>query len=176
MSAAAPHLTVDRDRPATNTLVGLQGYHDEGGAIEVAPNGTVVWKYTGVGNVFDVEALGPNRVQIAGADERPDSQCPARYADDDVSGCAYNSVRIVDQRTDEVLWEYGWYDVERHEHELHDVDHYTVDGRGSLGVRRHGQRPGVRHRPERLESSGSGTRTRPTTAPPTSAPRATGRT
>ena len=128
VSAATPHLAVDGDRPATNTLVGLQGYQDEGGAMMVAPNGTVIWEYTAVGNVFDVEALGPHRVQIAGSDERPDSQCPARYATDNVSGCAHNTVRVVDPRTNETRWRYGWYDVERHEHELHDVDHYTVDG------------------------------------------------
>jgi len=128
VNAATPQVTVNDDQPERNTLIGLQGYHDEGRAIEVAPNGTVVWNYTAVENVFDVEALGPDRIQIAGADEIPDRQCPARFRDDGYSGCVHNTVRIVDQRTNRTTWKYGWYDVERHKHELHDVDHFRANG------------------------------------------------
>ena len=128
VSADDPRATVERDPPERNTLVGLQGYHDEGRALELAPNGTVVWEYGALDDVFDVEAVGPNRVQVAGAEALPDRRCPKRYRDDGFPGCVYNSVRIVDQRTNETRWKYGWYDVERHEHELHDVDRYTADG------------------------------------------------
>jgi hypothetical protein len=127
-SAGEPTVTVDENSPERNTLVGLQGYHDEGRALELAPNGTVVWEYTTVENVFDVEALGPNRVQVAGASSVPDEQCPARYRNDGTRGCVHNTVRIVNQTTNETRWKYGWYDVERHEHELHDVDRYTSGG------------------------------------------------
>ena len=128
VNANEPQVTVDEELPERNTLVGLQGYHDEGRALELAPDGTVVWEYTAVENVFDVEAVGPNRVQIAGADALPDEQCPARYRDDGTKGCVHNTVRVVNQGTNETEWRYGWYDVERHEHELHDVDRYIRDG------------------------------------------------
>ncbi|HET7323262.1 MAG TPA: hypothetical protein VFJ06_02900 [Halococcus sp.] len=128
VSANTPHMAVNSDPPERNTLIGLQSYHNDGRALEVTPNGTVVWEYSTVENVFDVEALSPNRVQIAGADALPDRKCPERFVDDGFAGCAYNSVRIVSQETNETRWKYGWYDVERHEHELHDVDHYTVAG------------------------------------------------
>ena len=125
---AGPHLTVDRDRPAHTTLVGLQGYHDEGRAIELSPSGEVVWKYSRFGDVFDVEAVSSDSVQIAGASAMPDSECPSRFRDDGTRGCVRNAVRIVDRASKETRWEYAWYDVERHEHELHDVDHYRVRG------------------------------------------------
>ncbi|EMA49381.1 hypothetical protein C448_01824 [Halococcus morrhuae DSM 1307] len=128
VSANESTVTIDERTPERNTLVGLQGYHDEGRALELAPDGTVVWEYTAVENVFDVESLGPDRVQIAGADAIPDEQCPARYRDDGTRGCVHNTVRIVNQETNETQWQYGWYDVERHEHELHDVDRYTAGG------------------------------------------------
>jgi hypothetical protein len=128
VSASDPQVTVEKEPPERNTLVGLQGYHDEGRALELAPNGSVVWEYAAVENVFDVEALGPNRVQVAGADSLPDERCPARFRDDGFSGCVHNTVRIVTQETNRTEWKYGWYDVERHEHELHDVDRYTRDG------------------------------------------------
>lgn len=124
-----PRLTVDDEPPENNTLVALQGYQHEGGVIEVAPDGEVVWEYDDPDDVFDVEALGPDRVQVSSADEIPDAKCPDRYRNDGFRNCVRNSLRIVDKSTKEVLWEYAWYDVELHEHELHDADHYTVDGK-----------------------------------------------
>jgi hypothetical protein len=128
VNASSPDVAVNNDQPERNTLVGLQSYHDGGRAVEITPNGKVVWTYSAVENVFDVEALGSNRVQIAGADKLPDRKCPERFRNDRFQGCARNSVRIVDQRTNATRWKYAWYDVKRHEHELHDVDHYTVNG------------------------------------------------
>jgi hypothetical protein len=123
-----PRLTVDDERPETNTLVGLQGYQHEGKAIEVAPDGEIVWEYDDPDDVFDVEALGPDRVQLATADEIPDAECPERFQNDGFKNCVRNSLRIVDKSSKEVVWEYAWYDVELHEHELHDADHYTENG------------------------------------------------
>jgi hypothetical protein len=128
VSADTPNVTVDSNLPERNTLIGLQSYHDNGLALEITPTGEVVWKYSAVENVFDVEALGPHRVQVAGADALPDRKCPERFRNDGFPGCVRNSVRIVDQRTNATRWKYAWYDVERHKHELHDVDHYTVGG------------------------------------------------
>jgi hypothetical protein len=123
-----PHPTVDEERPANNTLIALQGYEHEGRAIEVNPRGEVVWEYAKADDVFDVEALGPNRVQIAVADEIPDERCPARFRDDGHRNCVRNALRVVDKETKATLWEYAWFDAKLHAHELHDADHYTVDG------------------------------------------------
>ncbi|USZ69313.1 hypothetical protein NGM10_06135 [Halorussus salilacus] len=121
-----PRVTEDDERPENNTLVGLQGYHDEGRAIEISPDGEVVWEYDEPDDVFDVERLGPDRVQLSTATEVPDEECPPRYRDDGFENCVRNSLRIVEQSSDELVWEYAWYDAKLHEHELHDADHYVV--------------------------------------------------
>jgi hypothetical protein len=123
-----PRVTVDDEPPENNTLVGLQGYQHEGKAVELAPDGDIVWEYDDPDDVFDVEALGPDRVQLATADEIPDSECPEQYRNDGFRNCVRNSLQIVEQSNNSVVWEYAWYDVTLHEHELHDADHYTVDG------------------------------------------------
>ncbi|WP_458206877.1 hypothetical protein [Haladaptatus sp. NG-SE-30] len=123
-----PFLTTDEERPTNNTLVALQGYEHEGRAIEVNPEGEVVWEYAKADDVFDVEPLGPNRVQIAVADELPDEQCPPRFRDDGHENCVRNALRIIDRNTKATLWEYAWFDAKLHAHELHDADHYSVDG------------------------------------------------
>jgi hypothetical protein len=126
-----PRLTVDDEPPENNTLVGLQGYQHEGKVVELAPDGEVVWEYDDPDDVFDVEALGPDRVQVSTADEIPDSECPERFRNDGFRNCVRNSLRIVEKSSKEVVWEYAWYDVELHEHELHDADHYTVAAGGN---------------------------------------------
>lgn len=125
---ASPQLTVDEERPQGNTLVALQGYGHGGRVVEINPAGEVVWTYDDGDDFFDVEVLGPDRRQLAIADEIPDEQCPPRFQDDGFSNCVRNSLRIVDRETTETTWEYAWFDVKLHEHELHDADHYTVDG------------------------------------------------
>ncbi|MFC7081427.1 hypothetical protein [Halorussus caseinilyticus] len=121
-----PRVTVADESPENNTLVALQGYKNEGRAVELSPEGAVVWEYDDPDDVFDVEALGPDRVQVSTADERPDAECPARYRNDGFENCVLNSLRVVEQSNNEVVWNYSWYDAELHEHELHDADHYTV--------------------------------------------------
>ncbi|MCO8253753.1 hypothetical protein NKF26_08065 [Haladaptatus sp. AB618] len=123
-----PHLTVDQQRPANNTYIALQGYQHEGRAIEVNPAGKIVWQYTKADDVFDIEALGPNRVQIATAEEIPDESCPAKYRNDGYENCVRDSLRIVEKSTKKTLWNYSWYDAKLQHHELHDADHYVVDG------------------------------------------------
>ncbi|WP_135852124.1 hypothetical protein [Halorussus salinus] len=123
-----PRLTVTEESPETNTLVALQGYKHEGKAVELTPEGEIVWEYADPDDVFDVEALGPDRVQVSSATEIADRNCPDRYRNDGFPNCVENSLRIVEQSSNEVVWNYSWYDVELHEHELHDADHYTVDG------------------------------------------------
>ncbi|PSP56312.1 hypothetical protein BRC82_02120 [Halobacteriales archaeon QS_1_67_19] len=123
-----PRTTVAEEKPERNTLVGVQGYKLDGKAIEIDPDGEIVWEYDAPDDVFDVEALGPDRVQLSTAEEIPDAECPDRFQTDGFDNCVRNSLRIVEQSTNEIRWEYAWYDVELHEHELHDADHYTVDG------------------------------------------------
>jgi hypothetical protein len=123
-----PTLTVDDQRPDGNTLVALQGYHDEGRVVELDPAGEIVWEYDDADDVFDVEVLGPDRIQLAVAEEVPDAECPARFRDDGFPNCVRNSLRIIEKSSKEALWEYAWYDVELHEHELHDADHYRAEG------------------------------------------------
>lgn len=123
-----PELAIDDHKPEGNTLIALQGYHDEGGVVEVNPDGEVVWAYDDADDVFDVEVLGPDRVQLAVAEEIPDEDCPERFQDDGFPNCVRNALRIVEKSTNEVVWEYAWYDVERHEHEVHDADHYETAG------------------------------------------------
>jgi len=123
-----PRMTVAAESPETNTLIALQGYKYDGGVIEVSPEGDIVWEYRKPDDVFDVEALGPDRIQLSTADEIPDAECPARYRNDGFSNCVRNSLVILNKSTEEVVWEYAWYDVKLHEHELHDADHYTVNG------------------------------------------------
>ena len=126
-----PRVTVADESPESNTLVALQGYQDEGRAIEVTPDGEIVWEYDETDDVFDVEALGPDRVQISTADEVRDANCPDRYRNDGYKNCVRNALKIVDKSSGEVVWEYAWYDVKLHEHELHDADHYTASAEGT---------------------------------------------
>ncbi|WP_439028556.1 outer membrane protein assembly factor BamB family protein [Haloarchaeobius sp. DT45] len=125
---AEPHLTVAEEPPEHNTLVGLQGYADEGRVIELSPQGEVVWEYDGPGDIFDVEPVNASTIQVATADAVPDSDCPEPYASDGSDGCVRNALQLVDRDTKAVVWEYAWHDVEKHEHELHDADRYVVDG------------------------------------------------
>ncbi len=124
-----PYLTVDTQHPSRNTLIALQGYQHEGRAIEVNPAGNIVWQYTKPDDVFDVEALGPNRIQMATANDISDENCPTKYQNDGYKNCVQDSLLIVQKNTKKVLWNYSWYDAKLHNHELHDADHYTVNGK-----------------------------------------------
>ncbi|WP_435344673.1 hypothetical protein [Haloarchaeobius sp. HRN-SO-5] len=123
-----PRVAVQTESPRSNTLVGVQGYQDDGRAIEVTPDGEVVWEYDAPDDVFDVEAVNDSTIQVSTATTVPDAECPDPYATDGYDGCVRNALQHVDQETNEVVWEYAWYDVEKHEHELHDADRYVVDG------------------------------------------------
>nr|WP_303646805.1 hypothetical protein [Haloarchaeobius salinus] len=123
-----PVLTVDEEPPENNTLVAVQGYQDGGKALEVTPDGEVAWEYTEPDDVFDLELVNESTVQVSTASTVPDSECPEPYASDGYDGCVRNALQHVDRGTNDVVWEYAWYDVEKHEHELHDADRYVVDG------------------------------------------------
>ncbi|WP_439027592.1 aryl-sulfate sulfotransferase [Haloarchaeobius sp. DT45] len=110
------------EQHAGNTLIGIQSYGDafEGRAIEVNPAGEVVWEYTPENSrVFDVEMLEDGNVLASVATKRPASACPAEFAED---GCVHNRVVELDYETKEEVWNYSWYDVFVHNHEVHDAD------------------------------------------------------
>ena len=123
-----PVLTVDEESPENNTLVAVQGYQDGGKALEITPDGEVAWQYTEPDDVFDLELVNESTVQVSTASTVPDSECPEPYASDGYDGCVRNALQHVDTDTNDVVWEYAWHDVEKHEHELHDADRYVVDG------------------------------------------------
>ncbi|WP_435333949.1 aryl-sulfate sulfotransferase [Haloarchaeobius sp. TZWWS8] len=107
---------------AGNTLIGVQSYGDkfEGRAIEVTPDGTVVWEYAPENSrVFDTELLANGNVLVSVATKRPESACPDAFAKD---GCVHNRVLELDYETKEEVWNYSWYDVFVHNHEVHDAD------------------------------------------------------
>ncbi|WP_435347788.1 aryl-sulfate sulfotransferase [Haloarchaeobius sp. HRN-SO-5] len=110
---------------AGNTLIGVQSYGDEfeGRVIEVTPDGEVVWEYDAPNSrVFDVELLENGNVLASIATQRSDAACPDEYTNDGHPGCVQNRVVELDYETKEEVWNYSWYDVFVHNHEVHDAD------------------------------------------------------
>ncbi|WP_435359587.1 aryl-sulfate sulfotransferase [Haloarchaeobius sp. DFWS5] len=108
---------------AGNTLIGVQSYGDkyEGRAIEVTPDGDVVWEYTPENSrVFDTELLANGNVLVSVATKRPAKACPDEF--DDGGQCVHNRVVELDYETNDEVWNYSWYDVFVHNHEVHDAD------------------------------------------------------
>ena len=107
-----------------HTLIGVQAVdwfgNNNGYAAVVAPNGSVVWRWS-VPNarVFDVEHLDNGNVLASvGVVEEGTEDCPDEYGD----GCIYNRVVEIDYDTKEVVWEYSWHDAFPNHHEVHDAD------------------------------------------------------
>ncbi|MCT9094446.1 aryl-sulfate sulfotransferase [Haloarchaeobius sp. HME9146] len=110
------------EQHAGNTLIGIQSYGDayEGRAIEVTPNGEVIWEYEPDNSrVFDVEMLENGNILASVATKRPSSACPEEFAE---GGCVHNRVVELDYETKEEVWNHSWYDVFVHNHEVHDAD------------------------------------------------------
>jgi outer membrane protein assembly factor BamB len=107
-----------------HTLIGVQAVdwfgNNNGYAAVVAPNGSVVWRWS-VPNarVFDVEHLeNGNVLASVGVVEERAADCPDEYGD----GCIHNRVVEIDYDTKEIVWEYDWYDAFPNHHEVHDAD------------------------------------------------------
>ncbi|MFB6172271.1 MAG: aryl-sulfate sulfotransferase [Haloarculaceae archaeon] len=112
-----------------DTLIGVQGYGDfsanNGKALIVNQQGEVVWEWSPPNSrVFDVEALDDGNVLASVAEYRPASRCPDRFTGPGGYGdeCVRNRVVEIDPSTDEVVWQYDWYDAFIHWHEVHDAD------------------------------------------------------
>jgi outer membrane protein assembly factor BamB len=95
--------------------------HDNGYAAIVAPNGSVVWRWqVPDSRVFDGEHLANGNVMLSVAEVLDAEDCPKEYAGRDV--CVRNRVVEIDFETQEVVWEYAWWDVFAEYHEVHDAD------------------------------------------------------
>lgn len=112
-----------------DTLITVQSYgsfqNNNGEAMIVAPNGSVVWRYQPANSrVFDGEYLESGNVLLSVGTAIPKRGCPAAYQDTDrYSGhCIENRVIEVEIESKEIVWEYAWFDAFIHWHEVHDAD------------------------------------------------------
>jgi hypothetical protein len=104
-----------------STLLGIQAKgwfgNNNGSAVVINPEGEEIWAWAPEnGRVFDVEALDNGNV-LASVAIVPET-CPVRYGDT----CVHNRVVELDYPSQEVVWEYDWYDVFPNHHEVHDAD------------------------------------------------------
>jgi len=123
-AGSAPSPAGETEISPGHTLIGVQAVgwvgNNNGYAAVVAPNGSVVWRWS-VPNarVFDVEHLeNGNVLASVGVVEESAADCPGEYGD----GCIHNRVVEIDYDTKEVVWEYDWYDAFPNHHEVHDAD------------------------------------------------------
>ena len=106
------------------TLIGVQSYggfgQDNGKAL-IVEDGEVVWEFDPPNSrVFDVEALEDGRVMASVATNVLGEDCPEQFTSRDA--CVKNRIVEVDVDTNEVVWNYSWYDAFIHYHEVHDAD------------------------------------------------------
>jgi uncharacterized protein (UPF0248 family) len=127
-SSEQPTPEGDATTPSNYTLIGVQAVgwfgNDNGYAAVVAPNGSLVWRWS-VPNarVFDTEQLQNGNVLASVAVVVPNAECPERYQErDSPANCVHNRVVEIDYETKEVVWEYDWYDAFPNHHEVHDAD------------------------------------------------------
>jgi outer membrane protein assembly factor BamB len=116
--------TIDRIFAPGNTLLSVQAYgwfgSNNGEALIVTPNGTTVWKYDPPETrVFDAEVTDNRTILVSVATQVSAAQCPAMYQQD---GCVHNRVVELAPKTNEIIWQYGWYDAFIGHHEVHDAD------------------------------------------------------
>jgi len=109
------------------TLVTVQAYgwfgNHNGDVFVVDRSGERVWEYQpDDAAVFDAEMLDSGNVMVSFGQKVPDADCPERWADTGGDHCVRNRVQEVDPDTNEVVWEYSWYDRQISYHEVHDAD------------------------------------------------------
>jgi outer membrane protein assembly factor BamB len=66
--------------------------------------------------------LDNGNVLVSFGQSVPDAQCPDEWADTQGDSCVKNHVQEIDTTTNEVVWEYSWWDRKFHNHEVHDAD------------------------------------------------------
>ena len=106
-----------------NTLITIQSYGEYGRAIEVTPQGEVVWAFDPPNSrVFDGEVLDNGNVLVSVATKRSPEECPAIQLQVDDSECVQNRVLELDYGSKDVVWQYTWFDEYMENHEVHDAD------------------------------------------------------
>ena len=120
------------------TLITVQSHSDfvstDGEAFIVDPSGEVVWRYDPPhSRVFDAEHLEDGNVMVSLATFVPAADCPVAFRSTDrfADHCVRNRVVELARGTDEIVWNYSWYDVYLRDHEVHDADRLP-DGRTAI--------------------------------------------
>lgn len=108
-----------------HTLITLQAWgwfgNNNGSAFIVSPTGERVWEWSPPNSrIFDGEMLRNGNLLFSVGEVVPAANCPDQY--DDGKECIRNRVVELDYQTKEVVWQYDWYDVRPHAHEVHDAD------------------------------------------------------
>ncbi len=111
------------------TLITVQSFdsfsRNNGEAMIVSPNGMINWRFDPPDTrVFDAEMIDENTVMVSMATRRPASECPEPFDNTDPNPaiCVENRVVEVDTDTNQIGWNYTWYDVWVQDHEVHDAD------------------------------------------------------
>jgi hypothetical protein len=119
-------VTQSDDTVTNNTLITVQNYGGfggtNGGAVIVSPEGETVWEFKPDARVFDAEVLDNGNVLVSMATEHDDLDCPDEHTEIYRSTCVENRVVEVDRATNDIVWEYNWYDELINHHEVHDAD------------------------------------------------------
>jgi outer membrane protein assembly factor BamB len=109
------------------TLVTVQAYgwfgNHNGDVFILNDEGERVWEYQpDDAAVFDGEMLDDGNVMVSFGQKVPDAGCPEEWRQTAKDHCVLNRVQEVDPDTNEVVWEYTWYDRFISYHEVHDAD------------------------------------------------------
>lgn len=120
-----PTVVNESERYPGNTLVGVHSYDDNGRVVELTPDGEVAWEWSVPDSrVFAVKQLDEETVLAAVAVKTPAEACAEEHleVEEKDDHCVNNRVVEIDKETNEVVWEYNWYDEFIHDHEVHDVE------------------------------------------------------
>jgi len=110
-----------------NTLITVQDFgwfgNDNGQAFIVNRSGGVVWRYDPPNSrVFDGQMLSNGHVLLSVATKLPADQCQAQYLQIQSNSCVENHVIELNRSTNDVVWNYTWYDQYIEHHEVHDAE------------------------------------------------------
>jgi outer membrane protein assembly factor BamB len=110
-----------------DTLISVHAYgwfdNHNGEVFIVDEDGDRQWSYQPENAaVFDSEYLDNGNVMVSFGQRVPDADCPLEWRDTPQDHCVRNRVQEVDPETNEVVWEYDWYDRFLSYHEVHDAD------------------------------------------------------
>lgn len=111
-----------------NTLISVHSWDDNGALVEVDPDGEIVWEWRpDNARVWGSEYVDDDVILTAVSYKVPAEDCPEEYTTHESYSnyqdhCVENVVKELDRETEEVHWEYSWYDNFIHWHEVHDVE------------------------------------------------------